>query len=169
MTDSLLIGRLNALFASREGQAPDEFLIDLVLFRPTRHVQEQLSKEKDCLVAKSLSVEKSQISLGTLILGALFSVSVLFPQTPAEQSMKKLLCLIAILALVSPCSAKPIRIMVFGDSLSWGFIPNEGRASERYQVDSRWPGVIQKELGSDYEVIDEFVVVPLLNNVDRFG
>jgi lysophospholipase L1-like esterase len=45
--------------------------------------------------------------------------------------------------------------MVYGDSLSWGFIPNEGRASERYPVDSRWPGVMQKELGSDYEVIDE--------------
>ena len=69
--------------------------------------------------------------------------------------MKKFLCLIAILALVSPCFAKPIRIMVFGDSLSWGFIPNEGRASERYPADSRWPDVLQKELGSDYEVIDE--------------
>jgi lysophospholipase L1-like esterase len=70
-------------------------------------------------------------------------------------SMKKLLCLIAILALVSPCFANPIRIMVFGDSLSWGFIPNEGRPSERYPVDSRWPGVLQKELGGEYEVIDE--------------
>jgi lysophospholipase L1-like esterase len=69
--------------------------------------------------------------------------------------MKKLVCLIAILALVSPCFADPIRIMVFGDSLSWGFIPNEGRPSERYPVDSRWPGVLQKELGGDYEVIDE--------------
>jgi lysophospholipase L1-like esterase len=69
--------------------------------------------------------------------------------------MKKLLCLIAILTLVSPCFAKPIRIMVFGDSLSWGFIPNEGRASERYLLDSRWPDVMQKELGSDYEVINE--------------
>ena len=69
--------------------------------------------------------------------------------------MKKLLCLIALLTLASPGFAKPIRIMVFGDSLSWGFIPNEGRASERYPVDGRWPAVMQKELGSDYEVIDE--------------
>ena len=60
-----------------------------------------------------------------------------------------------ILALVSPCFADPIRIIVFGDSLSWGFIPNEGRPSERYPVDSRWPGGLQKELGGDYEVIDE--------------
>jgi lysophospholipase L1-like esterase len=69
--------------------------------------------------------------------------------------MKKLLCLIALLTLASPGFAKPIRIMVFGDSLSWGFIPNEGRASERYPVDGRWPAVMQKELGSDYEVLDE--------------
>jgi lysophospholipase L1-like esterase len=69
--------------------------------------------------------------------------------------MKKLLCLVALLTLVSPGLANPIRIMVFGDSLSWGFIPNEGRASERYPVDGRWPAVMQKELGSDYEVVDE--------------
>jgi lysophospholipase L1-like esterase len=69
--------------------------------------------------------------------------------------MKKFLCLIAIMTLVSSCFAKPIRIMVFGDSLSWGFIPNEGRASERYPADGRWPDVLQKELGSDYEVINE--------------
>ena len=69
--------------------------------------------------------------------------------------MKKFFCLIAILTLVSPCFAKPIRIMVYGDSLSWGFIPNEGRPSERYPADSRWPDVLQKELGSDYEVINE--------------
>ena len=69
--------------------------------------------------------------------------------------MKKLLCLIALLTLASPGFAKPIRIMVFGDSLSRGFIPNEGRASQRYPVDGRWPAVMQKELGSGYEVIDE--------------
>ncbi len=27
-------------------------------------------------------------------------------------------------------------------------------ASERYPADSRWPDVLQKELGSDYEVIN---------------
>jgi len=33
-----------------------------------RHIQEQLAKDKDFLIAKSLSVEKSQISLGSLIM-----------------------------------------------------------------------------------------------------
>ena len=69
--------------------------------------------------------------------------------------MKKLFCLIAILTVASPCFAQTFRIMVFGDSNSWGFIPNPSPPSERFPVDSRWPGVLQKELGSGYEVIDE--------------
>ena len=69
--------------------------------------------------------------------------------------MKKLLCLFALLALVSPAFANPIRIMVFGDSISWGWEPNPNPPSVRLPPDSRWPGVLQKELGSDYEVIDE--------------
>jgi type II secretory pathway predicted ATPase ExeA len=40
-----------------------------------RHVQEQLGKDKDFLVAKSLSVEKSQISLGTLIMALFYDIS----------------------------------------------------------------------------------------------
>jgi hypothetical protein len=40
-----------------------------------RHIQEQLGKDKDVLVAKSLSVEKSQISLGTLILALFYDLS----------------------------------------------------------------------------------------------
>ena len=69
--------------------------------------------------------------------------------------MKKLLCLIAIVFLVSPCFAEPIRIMVFGDSLSWGWTPNPNPPSVRLPVDSRWPDVMQKELGGEYEVITE--------------
>jgi lysophospholipase L1-like esterase len=69
--------------------------------------------------------------------------------------MKKLLCLFALLALVNPALAKPVRIMVFGDSISWGWEPNPNPPSVRFPPDSRWPGVLQKELGPDYEVIEE--------------
>ena len=69
--------------------------------------------------------------------------------------MKKLVYLFTLLILVSPAFADPIRIMVFGDSNSWGWVPNPNPPSVRYPVDSRWPGVLQKELGSDYEVIEE--------------
>ena len=69
--------------------------------------------------------------------------------------MKKLLCLFACLALVSPAFANPVRIMVFGDSISWGWEPNPRGPSVRFPPDGRWPQVMQKELGGDYEVITE--------------
>jgi lysophospholipase L1-like esterase len=43
-------------------------------------------------------------------------------------------------------------ILCFGDSNTWGFIPG---TCDRYASDVRWPGVVQKELGTDYNVIEE--------------
>jgi lysophospholipase L1-like esterase len=47
------------------------------------------------------------------------------------------------------------RIMVYGDSNTWGYIPVESGSTTRYPKDVRWPGVLQAALGSGYEVIDE--------------
>lgn len=48
------------------------------------------------------------------------------------------------------------RVMVFGDSNSWGWIPiEEGAPTTRYDADARWPGVLQATLGDGYEVIEE--------------
>lgn len=48
------------------------------------------------------------------------------------------------------------RVMVYGDSNSWGWIPvANGFPSTRYEEAKRWPGVLQAAWGSDYEVIDE--------------
>ena len=44
------------------------------------------------------------------------------------------------------------RILCFGDSNTWGFTPVTG---ERMAPDVRWPGVMQKELGDEYLVIEE--------------
>lgn len=44
------------------------------------------------------------------------------------------------------------RILCYGDSNTWGAIPNE---SERYPDDVRWTGVLQNELGNTYKVIEE--------------
>ena len=44
------------------------------------------------------------------------------------------------------------RILCYGDSNTWGFIPLSGK---RYPADVRWPGVLQDLLGNDYEVIEE--------------
>lgn len=45
------------------------------------------------------------------------------------------------------------RIMVFGDSISWGYVP--GSKHQRFAADVRWPGKLQQLLGDDYEVIEE--------------
>jgi lysophospholipase L1-like esterase len=47
------------------------------------------------------------------------------------------------------------RVMVYGDSNTWGYIPVESGTTTRYPKDVRWPGVAQAALGSSYEVIDE--------------
>lgn len=44
------------------------------------------------------------------------------------------------------------RIMCFGDSNTWGANPSDGT---RYPDDVRWTGVLQRELGEGYTVIEE--------------
>lgn len=43
-------------------------------------------------------------------------------------------------------------ILCFGDSNTWGFPPDCGA---RYDRQTRWPGVLQAQLGADYHVIEE--------------
>lgn len=45
------------------------------------------------------------------------------------------------------------RIMVFGDSLSWGYQP--GTNHLRFDAQTRWPGRLQMLLGENFEVIEE--------------
>ena len=47
------------------------------------------------------------------------------------------------------------RIMVYGDSNTWGYMPVESGPTTRYPADVRWPGVMENELGDEYEVIEE--------------
>lgn len=44
------------------------------------------------------------------------------------------------------------HVLCFGDSLTWGYDPE---TSQRFDCDTRWTGVLQKRLGSDYRVIEE--------------
>jgi len=44
------------------------------------------------------------------------------------------------------------RILCFGDSNTWGSIPG---GTERFPADVRWTGVLRRELGEEYEVIEE--------------
>ncbi len=44
------------------------------------------------------------------------------------------------------------RILCYGDSNTWGYIPGSG---ERYPEEVRWPTRLQKLLGEDYRIIEE--------------
>lgn len=46
------------------------------------------------------------------------------------------------------------RILCLGDSNTWGWVPGK-MGTERFAIDVRWPGVLQKLLGDGYEVIEE--------------
>jgi len=45
-----------------------------------------------------------------------------------------------------------IRILCYGDSNTWGWNPS---TKERYHEDERWTGVLKKELGNEYIIIEE--------------
>ena len=50
----------------------------------------------------------------------------------------------------------PKRILVFGDSNSWGWTPREDQEpTVRLAKNVRWPGVLAEKLGPDYEIIEE--------------
>lgn len=47
---------------------------------------------------------------------------------------------------------KAIRILCYGDSNTWGYIPGTG---ERFDPSLRWTGLLQKSLGERFEIIEE--------------
>ena len=47
-------------------------------------------------------------------------------------------------------------ILCYGDSLTWGWIPiEEGSPTQRYSFEQRWTGVMAKQLGDGYRIIEE--------------
>lgn len=48
------------------------------------------------------------------------------------------------------------RVLCFGDSLTWGWMPIEGVVpTTRYPYEQRWTGVAASQLGERYELIEE--------------
>jgi lysophospholipase L1-like esterase len=63
---------------------------------------------------------------------------------------------LAVLLAATPALAAERRVMVFGDSIAWGWIPQaDGFPTTRFPPEVRWPGVLQAELGDGYEVVEE--------------
>jgi lysophospholipase L1-like esterase len=47
------------------------------------------------------------------------------------------------------------RIMVYGDSNTWGYIGVLSGSTTRFPAEVRWPGVLRATLGAGYDVIEE--------------
>ncbi|HEY0793969.1 MAG TPA: hypothetical protein VGD78_23105 [Chthoniobacterales bacterium] len=58
--------------------------------------------------------------------------------------MKIIFFLSVLLTMVSSTFADPLRIVAYGDSLTYGWVPNANSPSERYNSEARWPMVVQK-------------------------
>jgi len=48
---------------------------------------------------------------------------------------------------------RPVRIMCYGDSNTYGYDPEPGR--DRYPESGRWPCILQQMLGDSYQIIEE--------------
>jgi lysophospholipase L1-like esterase len=70
-------------------------------------------------------------------------------------NMKRVFLPLVLLLLGGSCYAAPFRIVAYGDSITYGWVPNPNPPSTRYDFDDRWPGALQKALGSNYQVIEE--------------
>jgi lysophospholipase L1-like esterase len=63
---------------------------------------------------------------------------------------------LAFALMATAAMAEDKRIMVFGDSNSWGWMPQEAIVpTARYDATTRWPGVMSGVLGDGYVVIEE--------------
>ena len=71
--------------------------------------------------------------------------------------LARILAVAVFLLAAAPASAEgPRRIMVFGDSIAWGYVPRaEGPPSTKFPRAQRWPGVMAAALGPGYEVVEE--------------
>lgn len=47
---------------------------------------------------------------------------------------------------------EPTQVLCFGDSNTWGHNP---ASQDRYPASVRWPGVLQRELGEEFSIIEE--------------
>ncbi|MFW5703063.1 MAG: GDSL-type esterase/lipase family protein [Candidatus Dojkabacteria bacterium] len=61
-------------------------------------------------------------------------------------------------------SKDSIRILCYGDSYTWGYVPATDH--ERYEPKKRWTGVLQDKLGGGYEVIEEGLNSRTINTED---
>jgi lysophospholipase L1-like esterase len=65
------------------------------------------------------------------------------------------LALLSVSGQVLAQKAEAPRILIYGDSITWGFVPAPAPPVRRYPFSARWAGVLQHELGASYIVVEE--------------
>jgi lysophospholipase L1-like esterase len=50
-------------------------------------------------------------------------------------------------------NSETVKILCYGDSNTWGWVPGE-MGKKRFNVDERYPGILQKLLGDEFEVLE---------------
>ena len=61
--------------------------------------------------------------------------------------------------------SEKIKILCYGDSNTWGYIP--GTDHQRFSKEERWTGVLQRMLGDKFEIIEEGLNSRTLISVDK--
>lgn len=61
--------------------------------------------------------------------------------------------------------SEKIKILCYGDSNTWGYIP--GTDHQRFSKEERWTGVLQRMLGEKFEIIEEGLNSRTLISVDK--
>jgi lysophospholipase L1-like esterase len=65
----------------------------------------------------------------------------------------RLIFIVPLILGVASSAAAEVRVLVYGDSNTWGWRPSiDGEPTARYADSERWPGVMQNTLGSGYVV-----------------
>ncbi|SDO38520.1 Lysophospholipase L1 [Methylobacterium phyllostachyos] len=66
------------------------------------------------------------------------------------------LAISALFGTANLARAEPRRILVYGDSNTWGYVArSDGQPTHRYPREQRWTGLLQRELGSGYEIVED--------------
>ena len=75
---------------------------------------------------------------------------------PAFSRRRRLILAVGLLSaggFAAPAQAAEKHILVFGDSISWGWIPTDkGFPTSRYPGTERWPTIMAAALGKNYEI-----------------
>ena len=61
--------------------------------------------------------------------------------------------------------SEKIRILCYGDSNTWGYIP--ASMDQRFSKEDRWTGILQRMLGDRYEIIEEGLSGRTLVSIDK--